>query len=736
MAQPLSARDCHHHSLGEPSQIWVYRDERGDVLQHIARYDTADGEKEFRPWTYHDGEWIQKGPTGPRPLFGLDKLANMPESSVIVCEGEKAADAAQRLYPYAVTISWSGGSSSVAKSDWTPLRGREVTIWPDADAAGAKASRSIVDSLRGVAMSVHVANVSDKPDKWDAADAEELGWTPLEVDELLASAEFFSGERPLRARTYDANFNSADIPVRPWIIHGMLMRRYLTAVFAPAGVGKSVFSLAIAIMAATERKLLGREQHEQASVLYINNEDDQDEIDRRVAGICRQHGIPHEELNGRLYTASGYGDPLTIAKLDADGTVVQHPDVERIMNFCRKHDIGVIVLDPFVSTHDIPENNNSEIEKVATTYRTIAKATNAAILLVHHTRKIGSDTEAHAGDAEAGRGASSLIGAVRIAFTLARMSKAAADKRGIDWELGNQLIRMDDGKMNFARMKDEADWYKMVSVDIGNGEKVGVPVPFDMAEISRLADQVKAEERASQNQIRISEIVADVAKCMTEDKQPQPEVIGAYKELTGKGKTAVNDAFMMLPVGMGDAFAGAKNDGENIFAIAAIQLLILTGCRKAEVLTLRWDYVDIERAFFVLPDSKTGHKVVPLGAPVMELLASLPRIAGNPYVLPGKKEGHHFVGLRRVWLRIRDRAGLNNVRLHDLRHSFASVGASAGMGLQMVGKLLGHKDPKTTQRYAHIADDPAHAAANSISGSIAKALDGNKGELIELSKRN
>ena len=187
---------------------------------------------------------------------------------------------------------------------------------------------------------------------------------------------------------------------------------------------------------------------------------------------------------------------------------------------------------------------------------------------------------------------------------------------------------------------------------------------------------------------------------------------------------------------LGDAFAGAKNDGENIFAIAAIQLLILTGCRKAEVLTLRWDYVDIERAFFVLPDSKTGHKVVPLGAPVMELLASLPRIAGNPYVLPGKKEGHHFVGLRRVWLRIRDRAGLNNVRLHDLRHSFASVGASAGMGLQMVGKLLGHKDPKTTQRYAHIADDPAHAAANSISGSIAKALDGNIGELIELPRRN
>ena len=117
-------------------------------------------------------------------------------------------------------------------------------------------------------------------------------------------------------------------------------------------------------------------------------------------------------------------------------------------------------------------------------------------------------------------------------------------------------------------------------------------------------------------------------------------------------------------------------------------------------------------------------------------MAALPRIEGNPYVLPGEKEKQHLVGLPRVWERIKKRAKLQDVRLHDLRHSFASVGASAGMSLPIVGKLLGHRDPKTTARYAHIGNDPAKAAADRISGTIAAAMNGeNGGEVVELPNR-
>ncbi|SLN18672.1 tyrosine-type recombinase/integrase [Oceanibacterium hippocampi] len=175
---------------------------------------------------------------------------------------------------------------------------------------------------------------------------------------------------------------------------------------------------------------------------------------------------------------------------------------------------------------------------------------------------------------------------------------------------------------------------------------------------------------------------------------------------------------------LGDALKTAESEDANPYAIAAIRLLVLTGCRKSEILTARWTDVDFEAGQLRLADSKTGPKKVPLGAPALELLAALPRIAGNEYVLPGGKDGHHLVGLPKVWRRVRDSAGLNDVRLHDLRHSFASVGAAAGMSLPLVGKLLGHRDPKTTARYAHIGADPARAAANRIAGEIALSLAG------------
>jgi integrase len=163
-------------------------------------------------------------------------------------------------------------------------------------------------------------------------------------------------------------------------------------------------------------------------------------------------------------------------------------------------------------------------------------------------------------------------------------------------------------------------------------------------------------------------------------------------------------------------------EAANPTALAALRLLLFTGCRKSEILTLRWQDVDFERGCLRLPDSKTGAKVVPLGAPALAILNSLTHVQGNPHVLPGAKPHGHFVGLSKVWERIRKQAMLLDVRLHDLRHSFASAGAAAGDSLLMIGKLLGHHDAKTTSRYAHLADDPLKAAADRISSTIAAAM--------------
>jgi integrase len=187
---------------------------------------------------------------------------------------------------------------------------------------------------------------------------------------------------------------------------------------------------------------------------------------------------------------------------------------------------------------------------------------------------------------------------------------------------------------------------------------------------------------------------------------------------------------------LGDALAAAETDGENPSAVAAIRLLALTACRKSEILTLRREWIDWERSCLRLPDSKTGQKIVPLGAPALELLAILPRLDGNPYVLPGMKPNSHLIGLAKFWARIRKRAKLADVRLHDLRHSFASVAVAGGDSLYLVGKVLGHAQASTTQRYAHLRDDPLRAVADRAAGTIAAAMRPKAGgAVVEVPKR-
>jgi integrase len=154
------------------------------------------------------------------------------------------------------------------------------------------------------------------------------------------------------------------------------------------------------------------------------------------------------------------------------------------------------------------------------------------------------------------------------------------------------------------------------------------------------------------------------------------------------------------------------------YVVGAIRLLILTGARLSEILTLRWSYLDEDRACLNLPDSKTGAKSIHLNEPALRVLGALPRSMDNPFVIAGRKQGAHLVNLEKPWRQIREHAGIGDVRLHDLRHSFASVGAGAGLGLPIIGGLLGHTQASTTARYAHLAADPLKHANEVIGRSI------------------
>jgi integrase len=191
---------------------------------------------------------------------------------------------------------------------------------------------------------------------------------------------------------------------------------------------------------------------------------------------------------------------------------------------------------------------------------------------------------------------------------------------------------------------------------------------------------------------------------------------------------------------LADALDAEAQQSGNPYPPAAIKLLLLTGCRKGEIINLRWDHVDFERECLRLPDSKTGAKVVYLNVPARALLQELPHLADNPRVIPGMRAGSGGPAIDKVWWRVRKAAGLADVRLHDLRHSFASVGAAGGLSLPIIGTSLGHKHAATTARYAHLSADPLRAANDAVGARIAAAMSRKPGatapaEMVALPSR-
>ncbi len=171
---PLPLPEGIRHRLhGEPSQVWRYLDAAGSLSFAVCRFDTGPGKKEVVPYVCGPQGWHWKAPAAPRPLYGLASLAARPEAAVILCEGEKATDAAAVLFPEYVAATWPSGAKAVAKADWRPLAGRHVIIWPDHDAPGLEAAEALRKALAGAgAASVAVVAIpTDWPEAWDLADA-------------------------------------------------------------------------------------------------------------------------------------------------------------------------------------------------------------------------------------------------------------------------------------------------------------------------------------------------------------------------------------------------------------------------------------------------------------------------------------------------------------------------------------------------------------------------------------
>ncbi|MFC0384353.1 helicase RepA family protein [Muricoccus vinaceus] len=255
----------------------------------------------------------------------------------------------------------------------------------------------------------------------------------------------------------------AAIPPREWLYGYQLVRRYITVLVAPGGVGKTSYSVVVALSVAGGKGLMGDWVHAQANTLCCGLEDPEDEFDRRVAAAMDHYNLDDEHLAGRLFIISGRERRLVIAALDADGMSIAYPDKDALVRLIRENNIGFLVVDPFVNSHELEENSNPHINAAARAWAEVADATGCAILLVHHTRK-----GAIAGDADGARGASALIGAARAAMTLTSMSPEEAESFDIREDARRLYVRLDDAKSNLAPPAGKARWFHLASVALGN----------------------------------------------------------------------------------------------------------------------------------------------------------------------------------------------------------------------------------------------------------------------------
>lgn len=258
----------------------------------------------------------------------------------------------------------------------------------------------------------------------------------------------------------------ASLPRRDFAFGKHYIRKYVSVTVAPGGLGKTSNSVVEALSMASGKDLTGDKPQKRLKVWLFNAEDPRDEMDRRIMAACLHYGLTPEDIEGHLFLDTGREQELIVMQEDRkSGVTVNVPIVEAVAEQIRRHKVDVLIVDPFVSTHRVNENDNGAIDKVAKLWAQIADDTNCAIDVVHHLRKL-ADREATVEDA---RGAISLIGAARSVRVLNRMSVEDANAAGIDVKDRYSYFHIHYGKQNLTRMDTTQHWRKMESVRLGNG---------------------------------------------------------------------------------------------------------------------------------------------------------------------------------------------------------------------------------------------------------------------------
>jgi len=352
--------------------------------------------------------------------------------------------------------------------------------------------------------------------------------------------------RPVISATRFDMVDPRNIPRRQWLYGRHLIRKFVSATVAPGGVGKSSLTIAQALAMVSGKDLLGIVLRDKLRVWIWNGEDPSDELLRRVMAGCMYYGLEASDVEG-LFLDSGRQMPIVLAEQARNGVSLAQSTIDAIVQTIQDKRIDVVIIDPFVATHRVNENDNIAMDLVVKAWGQIAERTNVAIELVHHSRKT------HGGDTgvEDARGASALIAAARSAVVLNAMKPSEAVNAGLESHRG--YFRVDSGKSNLAPPSDEASWFQLKSVRLDNGDDVAVVVPWSWP--NPLDTVSVADLRAAQYAVAsggpwrencqakdwVGKPVANALKLDPENKTHKARIKSLLKIWTATGMFAVVD---------------------------------------------------------------------------------------------------------------------------------------------------------------------------------------------------
>jgi len=344
------------------------------------------------------------------------------------------------------------------------------------------------------------------------------------------------------------------IPQRPWIYGRWFLRGTVACVVAPGGVGKTTLLSGTALALAVGKPLLGKQVWGGRKKVWIwNLEDDMDELSRSIQAAALHYGIRPADIDGQLFVDSAMeGAGLCTAVEDQGQFKLLEPVYDALTAELTARKIDMLVVDPFVSSHEVEENANSKIDKIAKAWGRVAKAANCVIVLVHHTSKAGSGEVT----AMSARGAVALINAARSALVINRMEPDQAERLGIPADERRRYVSVQDDKHNRAPA-EKADWYRIASVDLGNGPMNGaagdsigvaepwkVPDPFDDITVGDLANVQAAlasgswkEHYSASDWVGVA--VADVLGLDVDSKSDKSKIRSLVKTWVSEGALKV-----------------------------------------------------------------------------------------------------------------------------------------------------------------------------------------------------